>query len=240
MGSFCQVNGHALLRRPLRPGIVVLDLGANHGRFSQDLSGLFPGEYHAVEANPALADALEQQRVFQTVRCCAVTGESGPVTFNLAEGDQCSSVLTLPAQSVYLATKVDEVTVDGVALLEVMRDHPGRIDVLKADIEGAEVMTIPYLSDENLARIAQMTVEFHGSGAFGFHLSRHVRRSIRMLRRRGFLALDFEAEHRNTLFVNRQLLGVTWQDAIRWQVEAMLTRYRPAARTVWRSVFPRR
>lgn len=237
MGSFRRVNEHTLLARGLRPGMTVLDLGANHGRFSESLAAEVPGEYHAIEANPTLADELQRRSVFATVRCCAVIGESGrQVTLNLAEGDEASSVLALPAVSVYKATKVGEVAVDGVALLEVLRDHPGPIDVLKVDIEGAEVLTLPYLAQEDLDRIGQITVEFHSSRAFGFSIHRQTRYTIRRLRQQGFLALDFQPDHRDTLFVNRRLLSATRRDEARWRVEAALTRWRPRARRVWRGL----
>lgn len=236
MGSFRRVNEHTLLKRGLRPGIQVIDLGANHGQFSEQLAAEYPGTYHAIEANPVLAERLEDS-VFATVRCCAVIGESGrTVTLNLAEGDEASSVLTLPAVSIYKATKVGQVTVDGVALLEVLRDHPGQIDVLKVDIEGAEVLTLPYLAQTDLNRIGQITVEFHSARAFGFSLRRQARHTIRRLRQQGFLALDFDRDHRDTVFVNRKLLNVGWSDGVRWRVEAALVRWRPVARTAWHAV----
>ncbi len=45
--EFVHVRGHALLVRLLRPGLTVLDMGANRGDFSRQLSEAYPGSYHA-------------------------------------------------------------------------------------------------------------------------------------------------------------------------------------------------
>ena len=108
------------------------------------------------------------------------------------------AALPLPAESIWDCVEVGRTTVEGLALSELLEVFPGRIDVLKADIEGAEVLALPTLGRADLARIGH-TVEFHGARVFGFGLHRETRRTIRKLRRHGFVALNFTPDHRDVL-----------------------------------------
>lgn len=221
VSTFKHINGHSLLSAGLHPGMTVLDLGANHGRFSELLAAEYPGSYHAIEANPDLADALDPA-VFSSVKCCAVVDRSGPVTLRLAANDEASSVLRLPDQNIWNAVEVGTVRVDGVPLREILSDPmlAGGIDVLKVDIEGAEVLALPTLTPEDLRKVRQIVVEFHGGRVFGLGLARDTRRTIRILRERGFVGLDFQPSHMDMLFVNRRAFRVTRKQEALWRVQA--------------------
>jgi FkbM family methyltransferase len=221
--DFCE---HTLLRRALWQGLIVLDLGTNRGVFSRALSACYPGEYHAVEPNPDLVTLLQGRRPFASVRHAAVVDRTGPIELRLARNDEGSSVLPLPAESIWDCVEVGRTTVEGIALSELLEAFPGRIDVLKADIEGAEVLALPTLGPADLARIGQLTVEFHGARVFGFGLHRETRRTIRKLRQRGFVALNFAPDHRDVLFINRRMHDVSRPEALRWQIRALRARWR--------------
>src|SRR5262249_4200675 len=93
---------------------------------------------------------------------------------------------------------------------------PGRIDLIKMDIEGAEVEILETLPREILRRIGQITAEFHSAPIFGFDLQLRVERIIRRLRRERFMALDFSRGSRtDVLFVNRRMYGISWLASIR-------------------------
>lgn len=226
MAEFRSFNDHTLLLRALRPGLTVLDLGTNRGAFSDALSASYPGEYHAVEPNPDLVTLLEGRRPFTSVRHAAVVNRTGPIELRLALNDEGSSVLPLPSESIWDCVEVGRTTVDGIALSELLGTLPERIDVLKADIEGAEVLALPTLSAADLARIGQLTVEFHDAGVFGFGIHRETRRTIRKLRRQGFVALNFAPDHRDVLFINRRMHDVSTPEVLRWKVRAVRTRRR--------------
>jgi FkbM family methyltransferase len=225
---FIECREHTLFTRGLGPGLTVLDLGANHGQFSADLAALYPGEYHAVEANPELAAMLECPP-FASVRCIGVADRTGPIVLHLAKNDEGSSILSLPATSVWDCVEVGRTTVAGIALSELLDLFPGRIDVLKADIEGAEVYALPTLTRDDIARIGQIAVEFHGARVFGLGIHRKARRAIWRLRRLGFVALSFAPTDRDVLFVNRRMHRVSRIEALRWQLAAARSRWQRRA-----------
>jgi FkbM family methyltransferase len=225
--AFLHISEHSLLAAPLRAGITVLDLGANRGHFSEQLSARYPGSYHAVEANPALAAELSKNRLFETVSNRAVTDTSAPVVLRLGQNDVTSSVLRLPTESPYGALEVGTVQVEGVALKEFVAGRD--IHVLKLDIEGAEIAALASLTHADLQRIVQITVEFHGDRVFGFGLADATEAAIEALRSHGFTALDFAPGHRDTLFINTRLHQASAATVARWRVEAAAARWWIAA-----------
>jgi hypothetical protein len=109
------------------------------------------------------------------------------------------------------------ITVEGRSLGRIIATLPaGVIDLVKMDIEGAEIAVLDSLADEHLARIAQLTVEFHGDPEFGFSLSGPVERTLRQLSQRGFIVIDpSRPRRRNVLLVNRKLLGIpAWKSRV--------------------------
>jgi hypothetical protein len=81
-----------------------------------------------------------------------------------------------------------------------------RIDVLKLDIEGAEIEVLASCSDIFLAGIGQITVEFHEWAGVG--TVQEVERIISRLQRLGFFAFNVtRTNYADVLFVNRTLLS---------------------------------
>lgn len=60
MNGFWEMNITEFIARHVRPGMNVLDVGANYGYFSMLMAGLIgpKGQIHAVEANPMLGDLM--------------------------------------------------------------------------------------------------------------------------------------------------------------------------------------
>ena len=222
------VDGHTLWRAGLTPGICVIDIGANRGGFSSALRASTPGTYHAVEANPELIPALDQGQ-FASVRHCAVTDGSARVTLYTAENDEASSILSLDG-STFDATGAVEVP--GRSLDAVLEDFPGFLDVVKVDIEGAEMSALRTLRPETARRIGQLSVEFHCADVFGFgsDSERDAAETIGMLESRGLLPLVFAPYKMDVLFLNRQHFGVSDARAARLQRLASGIRYYVGAR----------
>jgi FkbM family methyltransferase len=203
----------------------VVDLGANRGRFSALLRERFPGAYHAVEANPALISHLDRAN-FTSIRNCAVTATDARATLRVAANDEGSSILPLPTESVYNATEVAKVEVDGMTLpnLLTLTVPTGAIDVMKVDIEGAEVAALAMLRSDDLRRIGQISVEFHSDPEFGFDIAAQTAAAMRLLRASGFVMLDFEIGHKDVLFLNRKLNGLSKGQARYYQAQAWTRR----------------
>ena len=94
-----------------------------------------------------------------------------------------------------------------LAALLTEADETGDIEVLKLDIEGAELAVIDSLSDDLICRIGQITVEFHDF--LGYYSTDEVVARVDRMVALGFREL-FWSEVRNTgdvLLVNKRHLG---------------------------------
>lgn len=217
MHMFEEIQGHSIYAASAWSEPVIFDLGANRGEFSRQMSARHGGTYHLVEANPALAEALRIEGRFP-VWHCALAAAEGRIRFNIAENDEGSSILPLPKESEYNCVFRESVEVQARTLESLLTEvRPARIDLVKMDIEGAEVPVLRSLSAATLRRIGQITVEFHSDPVFGFDLSREVEDVIRHMRRHGFVCMDFSGTtRRDVLFINVEALGISRRQRLRW------------------------
>ena len=123
-----------LLLEGLAPGSVFVDVGAYLGYYGLSAARL-GASVVMVEANPATATLLERNidanglRERVTVHHCAVGAEQGTATFHVGRGDGSSDGFTDPGA---VRQKIE-------VPVQRLEDLVGTADVLKADIEGAEV-----------------------------------------------------------------------------------------------------
>jgi FkbM family methyltransferase len=208
---------------------VILDLGANHGCFSRQLSERHGGTYYLVEANPLLGEKLASDG-WRSVMQCAVAAEPGRLQFNLALNDEGSSILPLPAESPYGCMLRDSVEVEARTLESILNELAlPQIDLLKIDIEGAEVPVLETLPPAILRRFGQMCVEFHCEPAFRFGLKDRVEKVILQLERQGFVCLDFTylpGEVRcDVLFLNKALHRLSHLQCLWWKLRVPPARW---------------
>jgi FkbM family methyltransferase len=222
---FETIHTHTIYSPPLGADAVVLDLGAYRGEFAKEMSARYGGTYYLVEANPVLAEALRVEGHFP-VWPCAVAGAEGLLPFHIAHNDTGSSLLTLPRASVYNCVLHETVQVQAKTLESLLTDiRAPRIDLLKMDIKGAEVMVLRSLSGATLRAIGQITVKFRSDPMFGFDVDerrRDVEEVIRSLQRHGFLCLDFSGTSRlDVLFVNRAIHRIPWLQRVMWEFRTL-------------------
>ncbi|MCG7409947.1 FkbM family methyltransferase [Paenibacillus sp. ACRRX] len=145
--------------RMVKPGQVVVDVGANIGYFSVLLGHLIgqTGHLYAYEANPHLLHFLNDNLSLNylhdrtQVRQEAVYHEPGDVTFHIAKRFMGNSSIREHDQS-YNQHYTDEFEIVSVkaAVLDQELKHLPRIDWLKVDIEGGEYEA--FLGMEQLLR----------------------------------------------------------------------------------------
>jgi len=129
----------------IRPGDVVVDLGANMGYFTslfcERVGG--QGKVIAFEANPKLVGLIHRNmeingfRDRATIVNKAVAERCDPIVLNCFKKYQGSSTVgTLPPD--YAEDEIESIEVEGITLDAYFGDAPPRIDVLKLDIQGFE------------------------------------------------------------------------------------------------------
>lgn len=154
--SIVTIEEHTFLARPLGPSSVVLDLGANAGRFAHAVVQRFGCVCHAVEANPVMADQIPDDARIRVHRH-AMGGEPGDAPFHIST-DPLSSGFTPADDRDYSETiSVRVETLPGL----IRQLGVDRVDLVKTDIEGAEIAMVDACSDEDLHRVDQFTIEFH-------------------------------------------------------------------------------
>jgi FkbM family methyltransferase len=147
-----------LLARPA----AVADFGAHRGEFFSALKSGYPiSRALLIEADPALAESLKQTLGDEAdIVHAAVVAENkeGTVTFTRSIEPEASSVFREWSAAYGIA---DQVEVPGIEFSKVIRELSGRVDLVKLDVEGAEIGVLQSASASDLASCGQLTVEFH-------------------------------------------------------------------------------
>jgi FkbM family methyltransferase len=195
--------GHTFILDWLNGSSTIVDLGLNRGSFSSRMSRLVGCRIYGAEPDPVMFERLPEIPGLSKLQA-AVSGADGLVEFHV-NSTQCSSMLFRQSTGQGgMTTSVRSVTLP--TFLKI--NNLDRVDLLKADIEGAEVDMFENTPDELLQRVEQITVEFHDfmDPALGPGVAR-VRQRLGHL---GFHEVDFSRNRMDVLYVNMRLhpLGV--------------------------------
>jgi FkbM family methyltransferase len=194
------VHGHTVAVGALPDGATVLDLGAHRGAFSHEMAERWGCRCFAVEP---VAELLEQAPRHPRIHPHrgAVAARTGPVTFHLADNPEAGS---LDPRLAALGGARDARTVEARSLADWCR-HCGldRVDVVKLDVEGAELPVLEGAPEDLLARIGQITVEFHDflPGFSDHRRLAQVKRRLAQSGFRGFVASRPRGDHGDVLFL---------------------------------------
>jgi FkbM family methyltransferase len=198
------VRDHTFFTNRLGPAAVVIDLGANHGDFTKKIVERFGAKCVAVEANRSLALGLAHELPGVSVKHAALTDYEGLVELQLTTNHETSSIVGVSPWDQRTTTEsIDGITFDSLVAAESLQT----IDLVKVDIEGAEVALFESTPSEVLERVAQFSVEFHD---FTHVVSEQdVDRVIKRLRALGFSSIRFSTNNSNWLLVRRDRAGVS-------------------------------
>lgn len=199
-----RISGHTFLGSGLSSTSNVLDLGANHGAFARSVQQRWGCRIHSVEPTPSLARALETIQGVEVYRT-AVSEAGGELLFRV---DPCNS------ESSSIVSRPDEHTtaVSGTTLA-ALAERVGPIDLLKMDVEGAEVGILDSAPEPLLSTIPQLTVEFHDFKPSAGISAVMVRRVLSRMRSIGFhVFVNSFWTFGDVLFVNRRLLPLSTAD----------------------------
>ena len=202
-------RGHTVLGFASNAFPLVVDCGAHKGEFAQSVVAAWGARCHSIEASPVLFETLNLPEGAQGYNF-AISGEDGNITFTISDNPEASHIgptgrngdsqeITVPTRS--LAGFLDSLDEED-------------IDLLKLDIEGAEISALCSLTDLHLKRIGQITVEFHD---FCDYVKREeVDRAIVRLKAAGFVVIIFSHHTRgDVLMVNRAHHRLSRMDRLR-------------------------
>lgn len=184
---------------------IVVDLGANRGAFSQEISQQFGCKCYAVEASPELFSIIPTNNLIQKFNY-VIQNTNKIVQFNTSTNEESGSIQELPQD---LAD--DAVWVEGITLDKFLADNRiEQVDLLKVDIEGAEIELFKSVSDESLQKIKQIAVEFHDFLDY-FNLKQDIKSIKKRMKSLGFYCIVFSFfSHADVLLINAETSGISY------------------------------
>jgi FkbM family methyltransferase len=202
-----KVESHSFFPAPLVSGSTVVDLGVNRGVFSRWISANTDARVVGVEPVPSLFEAMPALPR-TTVLQVAISASSGWVELVLNE-ESCAAL-----ESTGLGeAQAQRVTVRAITLEELLAQQDIEIvDLLKVDIEGAELDMFGCAPAEVLRRCRQITCEFHNF--LDPTLTPKVRAVQRRLEMLGFTKMTFSLDDTDTLFLRRDQLRLSSMDLL--------------------------
>jgi FkbM family methyltransferase len=203
-----QVAGHTFYGAALSEQSVVVDLGASEGGFAHHVSTRFGCTIHSVEPSPRLVKSIPVSNQIH-IHNFAISNHDGEATFFESSNVQAGTIVGKKPNT------TGDFTVQ-CKTLETLMGELGlqSIDVLKVDIEGAEVQLFASVQDETLKNINQILLEFHDSVRYPNISSEDVRIIVNRLNALGFVGAPMGRKNLDWLFVNENklTLPVTTKD----------------------------
>ncbi len=196
-------NSHYFYGAALNSGSIVVDLGANIGEFSYQVSSRFSCKCYAVEPSPSGYAQIKESRLVEKFNC-AITDDRDIATLYISENPEVNSLYREISDSAVIqgVVKVEAITIE--AFLAKNKIPPP--DLLKVDIEGSELGLFKSISSATLCKIKQITVEFHDF-IKGFNRLDEVRAIKKRLKSTGFFCIEFSRPYfsnADILFINKK------------------------------------
>lgn len=189
-----ELQGHTFFPSPLTKSSVVVDLGANIGEFSRIVAQNFHCRCIAVEPNPSM---FEKIRALSGVESAwtAVGDCEGQIDLHLSDNPEASTTLNGSLDANGKKVRVPVRTLENL-LKEFGLSH---VDLIKVDIEGAEVRMILSAPDHVLQSVDQISVEFHDF--CNLVTAKQVAEVHTRLRELNFDVIKFGSGNEDSLFV---------------------------------------
>ena len=197
------IRGHHLFTQPLSKKAVVIDLGAFKGDFSKYISQQFQCKIFAIEANPIVfPETYHDKNVIKFNK--AITDKNGIIRFYLANNPEGNSIF----QS-HRDANGSFVEVEGITLSSFLAEQGIKyVDILKVDIEGAEIQLFNNLDDIVLNKIGQITIEFHDF-ITELDITQEVLSIKNRLKQLGFKEIICEYPNKDVLFIKLEKVGIS-------------------------------
>lgn len=192
------IRGHHFYANLVDSHSVVIDLGSHLGQFSHEVSNLFGCQCYAVEALPSLYNKILETPLVKKFNY-AISFSNQPVKFCVTDNPEYNHI----GNAQWSVNAVQEtIIVEGISLESFLNKHNiHSIDLLKVDIEGAEIDLFKSISDESFGKIKQISVEFHD---FAFPIHKEVETIKERLTSLNFNCIVFSRNNNgDVLFINK-------------------------------------
>jgi FkbM family methyltransferase len=176
-----------------------LDLGANLGGFSNYIASRYQCRVFAVEASPTLFAQLDTAPLVRKFNYAAC-GNNTTISFYESTKIEAGNTVGPKSNS---TGKVFEVKARSLAAL-ASEFGIETIDLLKVDIEGAEVDLFDEVRAQTLKNVKQLTIEFHDSVPIPNVSKEDVERIIKKIASIGFTKVSMGDQNSDWLFMNRK------------------------------------
>ena len=196
------IHWHTLHARYLNERSRVIDLGANYGRFAKAIVERFNCHCVAVEPTPSLYEGMLADKRIKKLNF-AIASTNGTTEFHVSAEATASSMHVKPKDT------IGTVTVETRRLDDLVKTLGwDSVDLIKCDIEGAEIDVIRSCSDVFLQSVAQFTIEFHDF--CGITPPAVVRETIARFERLGFWHVRMSRiGHQDTWLINRNRCDIS-------------------------------
>ena len=214
-----------VIQKCIRDGDIVFDVGAHHGKWSEEVLKARKAQIHAFEASSEAYEVLKgtiSDRV--TLNWNAVSNRNEDLTFHVYRDDARLSSLHRrhSVEEKLLGAGFEEIHVPGITLSQYWGDRTDQIRFLKVDVEGAEYDVLR--GAEPLLRAGRIDfLQFEYGGTF-FDAGTTLRNVWSLLRRFGyrvyridgsklteltkFRMADEDYKYSNFLGINARLAGL--------------------------------
>jgi FkbM family methyltransferase len=192
---------HTFISNNLTSNSLVFDCGSNHGEFATEINRIYNCNIIGFEPDPRLFNKLpilEKCKFFKL----AISDKRGVLTFNLGE-EQCSS-LFYKEKNINNTCEVNTTDLESYC---IEKNIP-KIDLLKLDIEGAELLFFNTISSDFLSNhISQITVEFHEF--LDPKVIPNIKETIKKMKNAGFYYKVFSRTYGDVLFINKKFIRIS-------------------------------
>lgn len=199
MFALVRYRGHTFYNSGIE---TIVDLGAHKCEFLMDLSrSQKPKNYFGVELNRKLIEeydlvALNKMADNFEIKNAAAVGkiDEGTIEVQISKNIEASSVHIIEGRG--YTEQVQTITLN-----EILNKFKGGVDLIKIDIEGAEISLLENV--DLLGTVKQITIEFHDFAKFVSE--EEVSRCIDRLKSMGFMYLKMSIFTRgDCLFLNKK------------------------------------